>query len=242
MFAKKLIPCLYLCKEKAVYGFHDRAHVLASDPVSLAASYFQNGADAILVFDLSEGDNEHERALDILKEICFSVEIPVIGAGNVKRMEDIKKLLYAGCKMAALNFSKEHSPDLAKEVSQKFGKEKIAVCISDPGQYEKNAAIIHEWASSVISIKEAVFTQPVKESKLPVICVCDDPCIEKIVSLAKASSLSGISGLYYDNGCLNLIPLKRSMEENGIPVSKMEAHFSWKDLKKNSDGMVPVVV
>ncbi|MCR4704893.1 MAG: bifunctional phosphoribosyl-AMP cyclohydrolase/phosphoribosyl-ATP diphosphatase HisIE [Lachnospiraceae bacterium] len=32
------------------------------------------------------------------------------------------------------------------------------------------------------------------------------------------------------------------MEENGIPVSKMEAHFSWKDLKKNSDGMVPVVV
>lgn len=47
---------------------------------------------------MSEGDAEHDAALDIIKEICTRAEVDVIGAGNVKRMEDIKKLLYAGCK------------------------------------------------------------------------------------------------------------------------------------------------
>ena len=126
---------MYLNHEQAVCGFEDRENVLSDDPVKLARSYFENGADALLLFDLSEGDGAHEKALDLIKDICLSVEIPVIGAGNVKRMEDIKKLLYAGCKMAALNFSKGLSADLAKEVSQKFGKDKIVSCIADAAEY-----------------------------------------------------------------------------------------------------------
>ena len=42
---------------------------------------------------MSTDDESHEKALDILKDICANVEAPVVGAGNVKRMEDIKKIL-----------------------------------------------------------------------------------------------------------------------------------------------------
>lgn len=97
MTYKKFIPCIYLYKGDAVKGFSDST-IIDTNPVSLARFYSDNNADELIVYDMSEGDTAHEEALDIIKAICSEAEIPVIGAGNVQRMEDIKKLLYAGCK------------------------------------------------------------------------------------------------------------------------------------------------
>ena len=98
---KKLVASLFLYEKEAISGFDDLT-VISKDPVALAKMYSDKHADELLVFDLSLGDKEHEEALDIIKDICENVEIPVIGAGNVKRMEDVKKLLYAGCQKAVL--------------------------------------------------------------------------------------------------------------------------------------------
>ena len=102
---KKFIPCIYLKDGCAVTGFKSR-EIVSENPVELACFYSECNADEILVFDLSYDDASHEAALDLIKEICSRANLPVIGAGNVKRMEDIKKLLYAGCTKAALNYSK----------------------------------------------------------------------------------------------------------------------------------------
>ena len=129
MSQKLLMPCIYLYQQKAVTGLNDKT-VINMNPVELARYYSDQQADALLIFDLSNGDAEHEEALDIIKDICETVAIPVIGAGNVKRMEDVKKLLYAGCKKAVLNFSKESNVAILEEVSKKFGKDKIIVSIA----------------------------------------------------------------------------------------------------------------
>ena len=103
---KKLVASLFLYEKEAITSFEDLT-VISKDPVALAKMYSEKHADELIVYDLSMGDKEHEEALDVIKEICENIEIPVIGAGNVKRMEDIKKLLYAGCQKAVLNYSKE---------------------------------------------------------------------------------------------------------------------------------------
>ena len=100
---KKFIPCIYLLNGKAVAGFKDST-IISHNPAGLARFFGENNADELIVFDLSADDASHEAALDGLKNICREAQIPVIGAGNVKRMEDIKKLLYAGCAKAALNY------------------------------------------------------------------------------------------------------------------------------------------
>lgn len=89
MAYKKFIPCIYLYKGDAVKGFSDST-IIDTNPVALAKYYSDNYADELIVYDMSEGDAAHEEALDIIKSICSEAEIPVIGAGNVKRMEDIK--------------------------------------------------------------------------------------------------------------------------------------------------------
>lgn len=90
MIIKKFVPCIYLYHEHAVRNLTDTT-IVDTDPVRLADYYCEHNADELIVFDMSEGDAEHDAALDIIKEICTRAEVDVIGAGNVKRMEDIKK-------------------------------------------------------------------------------------------------------------------------------------------------------
>ena len=103
---KKFIACIYLFQAHAVNNLKDMT-VIFDDPVLLAKKYSESNIDALLIFDMSDTDTEHECSLDIMKEICAAVDVDVYGAGNVKRMEDIKKILYAGCKKAVLNFSRK---------------------------------------------------------------------------------------------------------------------------------------
>lgn len=90
MVTKEFTPCIYLYRKNAVKSLQD-VSVLNENPVALAQNYCDAGADALIVFDMSESDAEHDAALDIMKEICATAEVDVIGAGNVKRMEDIKR-------------------------------------------------------------------------------------------------------------------------------------------------------
>ncbi|MBD5460964.1 MAG: bifunctional phosphoribosyl-AMP cyclohydrolase/phosphoribosyl-ATP pyrophosphatase, partial [Lachnospiraceae bacterium] len=105
MNVKKFIPCIYLYRMHAVAGLTDLT-VVETDPVRLAKNYSENSADALIVFDMSNGDEEHARALDIIREICAEINTEVYGAGNIERMEDVKKILYAGCTKVILNYGK----------------------------------------------------------------------------------------------------------------------------------------
>ncbi|MBQ8189957.1 MAG: bifunctional phosphoribosyl-AMP cyclohydrolase/phosphoribosyl-ATP pyrophosphatase, partial [Lachnospiraceae bacterium] len=122
--SKKFVAYIYLSEKKAVKSLQDST-VISTDPVALAMTYADAETDALVVFDLSYNDATHEDAILIMKQIAENVSVPVYGAGNIKRMEDVKKILYAGCKKAILNLNKDASFEILDEVSKKFGKEKI---------------------------------------------------------------------------------------------------------------------
>ena len=67
MKTKYLIPVMPLGKKESG----------GPDCVKLAGFYSDNGADGILVLDLSETEEEHEASIGLMKEICRAAEIPV---------------------------------------------------------------------------------------------------------------------------------------------------------------------
>ena len=105
MSYKRLIPCIFIEGGKAVRWFHDD-EVISEDVVGLAKSYSDLGADELIIFDLSETDDEHEASIDLMRRINRVIRIPMIAGGNIRRQEDVKKILYAGAKRAIINFSK----------------------------------------------------------------------------------------------------------------------------------------
>ena len=112
-----------MCGLKDLQPFRD------GDALKLAEHYSNKGADALLIFDLSSDDADHERSLGLIKQMSRLVDIPMYGFGNINRVEDVKKLIYAGCRKAVLNYNKPSNMEMLEEVSKRFGKDKVGVCI-----------------------------------------------------------------------------------------------------------------
>ena len=86
MSYKRLIPCIFIAGQKAVKWF-DEEEVLCEDVLALAKSYNDNGADELLIFDLSDSDEEHEEAIDLMRRISRTIRIPMLAGGNIRRLE-----------------------------------------------------------------------------------------------------------------------------------------------------------
>lgn len=238
---KKFMPCIYLYQQRAVSGPKNRREV-SLDPVELARSFAADKCDCLYIYDMSEGDQEHEEALDVIKEICGNLAVDVIGSGNIHRMEDVKKLLYAGCSQVVLDFSNPEQAALLEEVSLKFGRDKIIAGVEYPAQIEEQRERIAAYACEAFlfngaGIKEAALVSPV--SVMPFL---PDVSLDKIIEVLSFANVSGISGDLVNENVKNVEDLKKLCRENQIPVAQDEAAFCWEELKKGPDGLIPVVV
>lgn len=241
MANKLMIPCVYLQNGKAVTGFGQRNLFGDGDVEALAKFYSDNGADELLVFDFSSDDQEHEKAIGKIKEICAASEIPVIGAGNIKRLEDVKKLIYAGCAKTVLNFSKQGNVELLEEVSKRFGKEKMMVSISSVEEFIGNKELIENYAEAVLAL-DTVQDAIAEISDIPVILHIDESKENELFALLESPSVSGLSGAFVSSSSTELLDFKAKCREKGISVNTFESSIPWSEFKLNSDGLIPVVV
>ena len=241
MNSKKFLPCIYLYQKRAVSGLDD-LHEVSIDPVALAESYSDNKCDGIIVFDLSSTDREHEEAIDIIKEICATVAVPVIGTGAIHRMEDVKKLLYAGCRQAVLDYTEEDNIAVTREVSLKFGADKLLAMTDSSKVIREQCALINQYISSVLVREPAILKETAEISPVPVITTLPEISLEKIIEILKMENVDGIAGKLVNDNYKEIEALKKLCRDNGIEVSEITAAYQWSDFKLNSDGMIPVIV
>ena len=199
---KQLIPCVYLKDNKLIKGFKNE-DIISEDPVSFIVSLSVNGADSIILFDLSEGDSAHEEALLTIRKIAKAMDTPLIGAGNVARLEDVKKLLYAGCKKVALNMAKQSNIDLIEEAGKRFSKKKIYVCADSTEQILDNLKIIKENTSGAILLSRLSMD---RFDEIPVIAVVNEGA--KAEDILKQSGVCGLSGDIINERCRRQFILK----------------------------------
>ena len=190
---------------------------------------------------LLPGDEEHEKAIARIREICAVSEIPVMAAGNINRMEDVKKLIYAGCAKVALNFSKQSNIELLEEMSKRFGQEKMYVCISSPEEFTENKELIENYAGGILAL-DAVQNEVEKVSSMQVILHTEENHKETLMELMKQKAVGGLSGAFVSASDTDLTEFKELCRKNGIPVNISESAISWSEFKLNSDGLIPVVV
>ena len=238
---KKFVPCIYLYHEHAVRSLTDLT-VVDTDPLRLVKLYNEAGADELLVFDLSTEDAEHDAALNLLKEICAAAEMDVIGAGNVKRMEDVKKLLYAGCKRAVLDYEKESNIGITKEVSLKFGKEKLLASYNDAALLTEHKELLESYISGLILMNPHQIRQTQAVTQLPLLVQINQLALNKLMEIISYENVCGVTGNIINDNLKEIASLKALCQENGIPVETLRAAYRWSDFKKNSEGLVPVVV
>lgn len=241
MNQKKFVASIYLYLGKAVRGHLDKT-VISEEPEKLALDYSNNNADELIIFDMSKGDEEHDQAISTIKRIIEAVEIPVLAAGNVRRFEDVKKLLYAGCQKAGLNYAKDSNIDLTEEVSKRFGREKIFACIDCAEQIERPRQILKEYVSELVLMDASQAKECMAATELPLILPMADAMPDAITAILSKEEVDGIYGDVVNHNARDINAMKAFCSEQGIQTNGFDAKITWEELVKNSDGLMPVVV
>lgn len=234
------------CREGNAVLLSRRSGVSRRSLKSLAHYYNDNGADELLLWDLSESDEDHERTIGILKELARLIDIPVVTGGRVRRLEDVKKYLYAGAKAVFLDGSDMDNVDLIKEAADRFGSEKIYVYLPSPRLLGRVSEFLQLGASMILldvgsnveilesgayTGQEGPFLILCNERELPVVSVCmaADHCAGVILTVPEEEE-----GSYME--------LKGELKKRGQKVTTFDSTVEWADFKTNGDGLVPVIV
>lgn len=241
MSYKKVIPCIFIDAGKAVKWFDDRT-VISKDVISLAKSYSAHGADELLVFDLSDSDEEHDEAINLMKKINRVIRIPMVAGGNIRRQEDVKKILYTGAKRVMLNFSKKDSVEMMEAAALRFGKEKIAVSLNDFDALFKHQHSINENCSEIIFMHRLDLDSVMNITEIPCVIVTDTLEEPELFKILQCSGVKGISGKYISQMDMNFTDFKEKCEEKGIKMTSFESIMEFSEFKLNSDGLIPVIV
>ena len=184
---KREIPCIFIQQGKAVQGFGN-SEVMCEDVVELAKKYSESDAYELCIFDLSVGDADHDLTIDIMKKINREIHIPMIAGGNVKRLEDVKKILYAGAKRAIIDMSKAEGKALLEEASKRFGKEKIIVSLKDENEFSNQKDLIENYASEVLFTNCSNAESVIGLTDLKIIIMSDE---QELIRISTSENLLG---------------------------------------------------
>ena len=241
MSYKRLTPCIFIDGGKAVTWFDNR-EVIAADVVALAKHYSEMGADELIIFDLSNSDEEHDEAIDLMKKIHRVIRIPMIAGGNIRRQEDVKKILYAGAKRAMLNFSKQTSIELIEEISKRFGKERIAVSLNDFDALFKQQHLIEEYSTEIVFMHRLDLNSVMNITEIPCVVVTDTMEQNEILKILKCDGVKGVSGMFISQKSMDFNAFKEICAKEGIKMTSFESLMDFSEFQLNSDGLLPVVV
>ena len=240
MEQKNMVATIYLKDGCAVAGPSSLEE--KTDVLTLAKLYNDSGVDKILCYDLSDDDEEHEKNILAIRQINRSIEIKTCGGGNIKRLEDVKKLLYAGCVEVVLNGSKSETAELLVEASKRFGAEKMLVSLYTMDFIFKTKDFLADNVHELLIMNEDLLIGLENVIDIPYIVEVDDYDFDHICKLLQSDQIRGISGAFINDTGADIMQIKCALADAGIKMDNFAPALSWSDLRPNSDGLVPVIV
>lgn len=223
------------------------AELNKENPVEAAIFYSNNGADEISYMDFNAAKEGREPDVELLKKITKVSEVPLIAGGGVKRLEDVKKMLYAGASMIYMKHAARLNVQFVKEMSERFGREKIGVAIDLSDADVTDFAVQCEemgaggiWLLGFESGMENTVKNIKEKLHIPVMISTENGDAVYLEEIIKAS---GADAILYDNAeKMDLMPVKHHLIQNGIKVNTFESSIDFDTFKLDDKGLIPCVV
>jgi len=129
MRAVRVIPCLDVDNGRVVKGVEFKGLRDAGDPVELAARYDTEGADELVLLDITASSDDRATMLHVVERAAEEVFIPLTVGGGVRSVEDGRALLRAGADKVAVNSAAVATPGLIDRLAAEFGAQCVVVAI-----------------------------------------------------------------------------------------------------------------
>jgi len=129
MFAKRIIPCLDCKNGRVVKGIQFVNLRDAGDPGELAEAYNREGADELVMLDISASREGRATLMDTVHRVARRLFIPLTVGGGVRTVEDAQRLLSAGADKVAVNTAAVESPEIVNQIAEHFGRQALVLAI-----------------------------------------------------------------------------------------------------------------
>jgi cyclase len=124
---ERVIPCLDVRDARVVKGVNFVDIRDAGDPVECAMRYEAEGADELVILDISATDANRTTALETVRRVSESLFIPLTVGGGVRTLEDFRALLRAGADRVAINTAALRNPQLIADCAREFGVQAVVL-------------------------------------------------------------------------------------------------------------------
>ncbi len=127
--AVRVVPCLDVRDGRVVKGVRFAGLRDAGDPAELAAAYDQQGADELVLLDVSATPEGRRTAAETVRRVRAVLRVPLCVGGGVRCVDDAARLLDAGADKVAVNTAAVEDPSLIEALATRFGTQCTVVAI-----------------------------------------------------------------------------------------------------------------
>ncbi|WGD36358.1 imidazole glycerol phosphate synthase subunit HisF [Lysinibacter sp. HNR] len=127
--ATRVIPCLDVAGGRVVKGVNFLNLRDAGDPVELAATYYEQGADELTFLDVTATVENSATTYEMVRRTAEQVFIPLTVGGGVRSVEDVTRLLGHGADKVGINSAAIARPGLINEIADRFGAQVIVLSL-----------------------------------------------------------------------------------------------------------------
>ena len=134
MLARRVIPCLDVHAGQVTRGqqfgrAEDGGLRNVGDPVALALSYNEQGADELVFYDITASAHGRATMVSVIERVADQCFMPLTVGGGIRSVDDMYTMLRAGADKISINSTAILNPDLIRAGAEKFGSQCIVVSI-----------------------------------------------------------------------------------------------------------------
>jgi imidazole glycerol-phosphate synthase subunit HisF len=131
--ARRIIPCLDVDAGRVVKGVEFQGLRDMGDPAELAARYNREGADELVMLDITATVEARGTFLETVRRVASELQIPLTAGGGIRKLEDGNAVLRAGADKVTVNTAAVERPELISELASQFGSQAVVLSMDVKG-------------------------------------------------------------------------------------------------------------
>jgi len=129
VLTKRIIACLDVDGGRVVKGVQFRDLRDAGDPAECAAAHARDGADEIVLLDITATSGRRQTMLDVISRTARCLFIPFTVGGGIRELSDAAAVFEAGADKIAINSAAAKDSTLIGKIAARFGSQAVVVAI-----------------------------------------------------------------------------------------------------------------
>ncbi len=129
MITKRIIACLDVHDGRVVKGVQFVDLVDAGDPAALATRHAREGADEVVLLDITATHEGRKTLLETVRRTARELFVPFTVGGGIRSAADAAQVFDAGADKVSVNSAALADPGLIDAIGSSFGAQAVVVAI-----------------------------------------------------------------------------------------------------------------